>query len=118
MIEIGFREQGYKDRKERKKKEFKIEKTKITVEDVKRNMNKVRNGKPLDIPLRLLNGKLKKSHYINSGWRKDNKIRVRAQHSFWYHKTKLGIKKLNCRAKWCLWFLYYYNKYLEDKKLL
>jgi hypothetical protein len=62
----------------------------ITYEDVDRNLLKLEKGEPLDMPLALLDGKLKVKNYKQAGtirrihnvytlrWQKKNKDKVRA----------------------------------------
>ncbi len=93
-----------------KKKGIKLDATK---EDVERNLELLKKGKPLDIPLTVLDGKLKTKSYFTEGNYKDNPTRCKSYFTF-YHIRK-NKKKLKDKVEWCLWFLYYYIKFKESK---
>ncbi len=106
----------FKIKQEIKKQEINLERAKITTADIRRNMDKISKGRPLDIPLYFI-----KTTYRNRF--KDNKVffDLMGKHersgyiTFNYYKRK-GFRSLNIHVKKVLWFLYFYNKYLEKRR--
>ena len=84
---------------------------------MKRNVELVKQGKALDIPLRLFPRKLKQriSRYsYDMIYLKENRIKKNANNAFWYWNHSRYGKSIEEKLEWCLWFIFYYNK--EVKK--
>ena len=83
-----------------------------TEEDIKRNLELLKKGNSLDIPLTVLDGRLKSNSYFTEAtWQ--TKTQRNACSAFYITKRK---KRLEYKVEWCLWFLYYYIKLKESKK--
>lgn len=104
----------------------------ITKEDIKRNLELVKEGKALDLPLRELNGVFK-SKYFHSvdpnnakrvlEWKKRNPDKVKKWAKKWrknnrnqYNAFQMYLRykrnnNLNYIIERCLWILYYHIKY-------
>ena len=80
----------------------------ITKEDIERNLILVKEGKSLDLPLSILHTNFKKKYSFKG---KEGTIKYSSYNDFWKHKEGEYKYTLKDKAKWCLWWLYFYMKW-------
>lgn len=101
-------------------KELLKEENEITEEDVARNIELVKKGKCLDLPLILLKRPIKKKGYFKGAYKigymrrlgKERYLAMKCVSEYY----RIKKHKLKGKIEWCLWFLYYYNQHILKER--